>query len=46
MISKWKKEFMERSSEIFETKAPVDNFEQERENLYTKIGQLEVEHDW
>ena len=27
MISKWKREFMERSSEIFETKAPEVNFD-------------------
>ncbi len=46
MISKWKNEFMERSSEIFETKAPEVNFEKEREKLYAKIGQLEVERDW
>ncbi len=46
MISKWKREFLERSSEIFETKAPEVNFEQEREKLYAKIGQLQVERDW
>ena len=46
IISKWKKELMERSSEIFEAKAPDTDFEQEREKLYAKIGQLEVECDW
>ena len=46
LISKWKKEFIKRSSEIFETKAPEVDFEQEREKLYAKIGQLEVERDW
>jgi len=46
MISKWKREFLERSSEIFETKAQEVNFEQEREKLYAKIGQLQVERDW
>jgi transposase len=46
MISKWKQEFLERSSEIFETSAPVSNFDDEREKLYAKIGQLEVACDW
>ena len=46
MISKWKKELLERSMEIFETKAPGVNFEKEREKFYAKIGQLEVEMDW
>ncbi len=46
MISKWKREFLEHSSVVFETKAPEVNFEQEREKLYAKIGQLEVERDW
>lgn len=46
LISKWKNEFIERSSEIFETKAPEVDFEHEREKLYAKIGQLEVERDW
>ena len=46
MISKWKQEFLERSSEIFETRAPEENFEAEKEKLYAKIGQLEVERDW
>ncbi len=46
MISKWKQEFLDRSSEIFETRAPEENFEAEKEKLYAKIGQLEVERDW
>jgi len=46
MISKWKQEFISRSTEIFETKAPDKSYEKERENLYAKIGQLEVEKDW
>ena len=46
LISKWKNEFIDRSSEIFETKSPEVDFEQEREKLYAKIGQLEVERDW
>ncbi|HEX2935901.1 MAG TPA: transposase [Bacteroidales bacterium] len=46
MISKWKQEFVERSSEIFSTKAPQENFEAEKERLFAKIGQLEMERDW
>jgi len=46
MISKWKQEFIGRSSEIFNTKAPEENFEAEKERLFSKIGQLEMELDW
>ena len=46
MISKWKQEFIERSSEIFETDPPEVSFEAEREKLFAKIGQLEMERDW
>ena len=46
MISKWKKEFQERSHEIFDTKAPEENFEAEKGRLYAKIGELEMECDW
>jgi transposase len=46
MISKWKQEFVERSSEIFETRPPEENFEAERERLFAKIGQIEMERDW
>ena len=33
-------------AEIFETQPPEVNFEAEREKLYAKIGQLEMERDW
>jgi len=46
MITKWKREFLERSTEIFETQPPETDFEAEREKLYAKIGKLEVERDW
>ena len=46
VISKWKQEFVERSHEIFETKAPEEDMEKEQERLYAKIGQLEMERDW
>lgn len=46
IISKWKQEFLERSSEIFETSPPDENIEKEKDRLYAKIGQLEMERDW
>ncbi len=46
MISKWKQEFLERSKEIFETSPPDKQDEEKIEQLYTKIGKLEVERDW
>jgi len=46
IISKWKKEFIERASEIFETKAPDKQAEIDTEKLYTKIGKLEMERDF
>jgi transposase-like protein len=46
IISKWKKEFIERAGEIFETKAPDKQAEIDIEKLYTKIGKLEMERDF
>ncbi len=46
MISKWKQEFENRSSEIFSTKGPEEDFEAEKERLFAKIGKLEMERDW
>ena len=46
MIKRWKQELIERSSEIFETKSPEDNSEVEKDRLYAKIGQLEMEREW
>lgn len=46
MISKWKQEFVDRSKEIFETSPPDKQDEEKMEQLYTKIGKLEVERDW
>jgi transposase len=46
IISKWKKEFLERAGEIFETKAPDKQAEVDIEKLYTKIGKLEMERDF
>jgi transposase len=46
MISKWKQDFLSRSSTVFEKPAPKDDFNKEKERLYAKIGQLEMERDW
>ena len=46
MISKWKQEFIERSSEIFRTKPVEEGFDLERQKLYAKIGELEIQRDW
>jgi len=46
MISKWKQDFLSRSSTVFENPAPKDDFDKEKERLYAKIGQLEMERDW
>jgi len=46
MVKRWKQEFVSRSTEIFETKSASNDFESEREKLYAKIGQLEMEKDW
>ena len=47
MISKWKKEFLERATEVFDSKPvsnPVEN--PDIDKLYTKIGRLEMERDF
>lgn len=48
VISKWKKTFLERSSELFSKEAPkgAGDFEKERQDLYAKIGELEMQRDW
>jgi len=48
MISNWKKEFLDRSSEVFSSmNSKIESdFEKERTTLYAKIGQLEMERDW
>lgn len=46
MIQRWKQEVLSRSIEIFETKSSSNDFEVEREKLYAKIGQLEMEKEW
>jgi transposase len=46
IISKWKQEFVSRSSEIFETQPPEVNLEAEQEKLHAFIGKLQVENEW
>jgi len=46
LITKWKKEFIARSAEIFETRSPEEEFQVEKDRLYSKIGQLEIECDF
>lgn len=48
MISTWKKEFLDRSSEVFDSHNSKleSNFEKERTSLFAKIGQLEMEREW
>jgi len=46
MITRWKQELLDRSAEIFETKSPEDNSEDEKQRLFAKIGELEMERDW
>jgi len=44
-ISKWKKEFLEKAPEVFD--ASLDKSETvDLDNLYAKIGQLEIENDF
>jgi len=45
-IAKWKKEFLENASAAFEKDAGDKDADAEKQRLYAKIGQLEVERDW
>jgi transposase-like protein len=45
MISKWKQEFIEHSTEVFEKKKEVEEGV-DLGKLYTKIGELEMENDF
>ena len=46
IISKWKQEFLSRSTEIFETQPPEVSIEAEKEKLHAAIGKLQVENEW
>jgi transposase-like protein len=45
MISKWKQEFLEKSSGVFDKKSEEESGV-DPEKLYAKIGQLEIENDF
>ena len=45
-ITRWKKEFLERAPQLFEKSQPIDDHEKEKEKMFAKIGQLEMERDF
>ncbi len=45
-ISKWKQEFQENASAAFDSEDSHQDVEQEKQPLYAKIGQLEMDRDW
>lgn len=45
-ISEWKQVCLKRMKELFETKPQTDTSEEEKEQLYAKIGRLEMELEW
>lgn len=45
-ITLWKKEFINNAGAAFETKVKTDDSEKEKDQLYGKIGRLEVENDF
>jgi transposase len=46
MISRWKKEFLERAPEIFEKSTADKKEDTDLDKLYAKIGQLEMEKEY
>lgn len=45
MISKWKKDFIEKSSSVFDVRTEEESGV-DPEKLYARIGQLEIENDF
>ncbi len=47
-ITKWKREFLDGASQVFEkgNKVSKSEEEQERDRLLKTIGELKVENDW
>jgi len=43
MITRWKKEFLERAPKLFDKTHPAGKEEKDLEKLYAKIGQLEMD---
>jgi len=46
IISKWKKEFIENSAQVFDQQSKETEKEIDIDKLYAKIGQLEIENDF
>lgn len=46
VIRTWKKEFLERASEIFANGKEKNGAENREPGLYQQIGQMKVENDW
>ena len=46
MITRWKKEFLERAPQLFDKTTQSDKEEKDLEKLYAKIGQLEMEREF
>lgn len=46
IISKWKKEFLQNSAQVFDQQSKETVKEIDVEKLYAKIGQLEIENDF
>jgi transposase len=46
MITRWKKEFLERAPEVFEKPSADNQEEKDLDKLYAKIGQLEMEREF
>jgi transposase len=45
-IARWKKEFLERASQLFEKTASEKKEDPDLDKLYAKIGQLEMEREF
>ena len=45
-ITLWKKEFLNNATAAFETKSKIDDSEKEKDQLFGKIGRLEVKNDF
>ena len=45
-ITTWKSEFLENSSSVFESKSAKDKTESNEEQLYNKIGHMQVQIDF
>lgn len=46
VISNWKREFLSKATSVFDSKSREPEKEKEKQDLYAKIGQLEMEKDW